>query len=83
MIDTATRALLSLGCFVGVGSALMFPLTAPGTGERVVSLLALVLGLGIVVGSVAARLLTDRRRHRDDAMSDLNDDVVVTTKENP
>jgi len=83
VIDTATRALLSLGCFVGVGSALMIPLTAPGTGERVVSLLALVLGLGIVVGSVAARLLTDRRRHRDDAMSDLNDDVVVTTKENP
>lgn len=82
MIDTATRALLSLGCFVGVGSALMIPLTAPGTGERVVSILALLLGTGIVVGSVAARRLSERRRHRDGVMADLIDDPVVTTKEN-
>lgn len=83
MIDTATRALLSLGCFVGAGSALMLPVTDAGTGERVVSILALLLGLGIVVGSVVVRRLSFRRRHRDDAMSDLIDDPVVTTKENP
>lgn len=82
MIDTATRALLSLGCFVGVGSALMLPLTTAGTGERVVSILALVLGLAIIAGSVAARLLSARRRHRDEAMTDLIDDPVVITKEN-
>ncbi|MDN5687744.1 MAG: hypothetical protein L0G94_13890 [Brachybacterium sp.] len=83
MIDTATRALLSLGCFVGVGAALMLPLTDAGTGERIVSILALLLGIGIVVGSVLARRLSSRRRHRDDAMSDLTDDPIVTTKENP
>lgn len=83
MIETATRALLSLGCFVGVGAALMLPLTDGGTGERVVSILALLLGIGIVVGSVLARRLSSRRRLRDDAMADLTDDPIVTTKENP
>ena len=82
MIDTATRALLSLGCFVGVGAALMLPLTEAGTGERIVSILALLLGLGIVVGSVLARRLSSRRRHRDEAIADLTDDPIVTTKEN-
>lgn len=83
MIDTATRTLLSLGCFVGVGAALMLPLTEAGTGERIVSILALLLGLGIVVGSVLARRLSSRRRHRDEAMTALTDDPIVTTKENP
>lgn len=83
MIDMATRALLSLGCFVGVGAALMIPFTQAGTGERVVSILALVLGIGIVAGSVAARLLSSRRRQRNDAMADFIDDPIVTTKENP
>ncbi|AXK46343.1 hypothetical protein [Brachybacterium saurashtrense] len=87
MIDTATRALLSLGCFVGVGAALMVPLTDAGSGERIVSLLALLLGAGIVVGSVAVRLLASRplapRRDRDDATPTSHDDPVVTPKENP
>lgn len=83
MIDTATRALLSLGCFVGMGAVLMLPLTPAGTAERLMSLIALVLGIGIVGGSVAARLLNSRRRHRDEAMADLIDDQVVTTKEKP
>ena len=83
MIDIATRALLSLGCFVGVGAALMLPLTEAGTGERIVSSLALLLGLGIVVGSVLARRLSSRRRHRDEAIADLTDDPIVITKENP
>lgn len=82
MIDTASRALLSLGCFVAVGSLLMLPLTGAGTGERIVSQLALVLGLGIVAGAIVARLI-HRRRLRNDAMTDLIDDMVVTTKENP
>ncbi|WP_114856189.1 hypothetical protein [Brachybacterium sp. YJGR34] len=81
MIDAASRALLSLGCFVGVGAALMLPLTEAGTAERVVSLLALLLGLGIIAGSVAARLLSTRRRHRDEAMADHLDDPVDPTKE--
>lgn len=82
MIDIASRALLSLGCFVGVGSALMLPGTAAGSAERIVSIFALLLGLGIVVGSVVARRISIRRRHRDAAMYDLIDDPVVTTKEN-
>lgn len=82
MIDTATRALLSLGCFVGVGAALMLPLTENGTAERIVSILAVLLGSGIVVGSVAVQRTITHRRHRNDAMSDLIDDAVVTTKEN-
>lgn len=82
MIDVATRALLSLGCFVGVGSALMLPGTVAGSAERIVCLVALLLGLGIVVGSVVVRRLSLHRRHRDAAMSDLIDDPVVTTKEN-
>lgn len=82
MIDTATRALLSLGCFVGVGAALMLPLTQGGTSERIVSILSLLLGAGIVVGSVLVRRFTHHRGHRDDAMSDLtDDDAVVTNKE--
>jgi hypothetical protein len=82
VIEIASRALLSLGCFVGVGAALMLPGTAAGSAERIVSLLALLLGLGIVIGSVVARRISFRRRHRDDAMSDLIDDPVVITKEN-
>ncbi|PMC74585.1 hypothetical protein [Brachybacterium sp. UMB0905] len=61
MIDTATRALLSLGCFIGVGAALMLPLTGAGTAERVVAMLALLLGVVAVAGSVLVRLLLARR----------------------
>ncbi|MFC7374920.1 hypothetical protein ACFQS2_10130 [Brachybacterium sp. GCM10030267] len=81
MIDTAARALLSLGCFVAVGSALMIPGTSAGTAERIVSIIALLLGIGIVIASVAAQRISTRRRHREDAMSDPTDDSVVTHKE--
>lgn len=82
MIETASRALLSLGCFVGVGAALMLPFTESGSGARIVSVLALLLGLGTVAGAVAARLLA-ARRHRTDAMTDLTDDDVTTLEETP
>lgn len=80
MIETASRALLSLGCFVGVGSALMLPFTEAGSASRLVCLLALLLGLATVAGAIAARLLT-ARRHRLDAMTDLTDDDVNTPEE--
>lgn len=82
MIETASRALLSLGCFVGVGAALMLPFTEAGSAARLVSILALLLGLATVAGAVAARLLT-ARRHRTDAMTDLTDDDVNTPEETP
>ena len=82
MIETASRALLSLGCFVGVGAALMLPFTESGSAARIVSVLALLLGLGTVAGAVAARLLT-ARRHRTDAMTDPTDDDVVRIEETP
>lgn len=82
MMDTASRAMLPLGCFVGIGAALMIPLTDGGTAARIVSILAALLGTGIVVAAVAVRLLITHRGHRDDAMTDLTDDDVVTNKEN-
>ena len=81
MIEHAARALLSLGCFVGIGSILMVLGTPEDTAERLVSTITLLLGIGIAVASTVVLWLGIRRRNQLAAMSHPIDDPVVQTKE--
>ncbi|MFC0672667.1 hypothetical protein [Brachybacterium hainanense] len=81
MIDMAARALLALGCFVGVGAALMLLGTAGGTPERLVSWIALVLGLAAIVASATVLRIRIVRRLRESDPSDPDDEDVIHTKE--
>lgn len=81
MIDMAARALLALGCFVGVGAALMIPLTPGGSAERLVSGIALVLGILAVVASAAVLRRGIVRRLRETETPNPDDQDVIPTKE--
>jgi len=81
MIEHAARAALSLGCFVGIGSILMVLGTPEDSAARVVSIVALLLGAGIVAASAAVLWLGIRRRDRCTAMPHPIDDEVVQPKE--
>lgn len=81
MIDHAARALLSLGCFVGVGSILMVLGTPDGSAERIVSIIALLFGIGITVASTVVLRLGNRRRDQLATVRHSIDDIVVIPKE--
>lgn len=81
MIEHAARATLSLGCFVGIGSILMVLGTPEDSAARVVSIIALLLGAGIVAASAVVLWLGIRRRNRFAAMPHPIDDEVVQPKE--
>jgi len=81
VIDMAARAMLALGCFVGVGAALMIPFTDGGTAERLVSWIALALGILAVVASAAVLRRGIVRRLREAETGDPDDQDVIPTKE--
>lgn len=81
MIERAARALLSLGCFVGIGSILMVLGTPEGSAARIVSIIALLFGVGITVASAVVLRLGIRRRDQIVATPTPIDDNVVQPKE--
>jgi hypothetical protein len=57
----AIRAVLGLACFIVAGSALMLLVVEPGTGEFVVTVFSLAIGLAL--GAVAIPLIRMNGRH--------------------
>lgn len=57
----AVRAILGLASFLVVGSALMLLVVKPGTGEFVISVFSLAIGLGL--GAITIPLIRMNGRH--------------------
>ena len=57
----AVRAVLGLSAFLVVGSALTLLVVEPGTGEFVISVTSLVIG--VVLGTIAIPLIRMNGRH--------------------
>lgn len=82
MIDRTARAVLSLGCFVGIGSILMLLGTPEDSAARIVSIIALLFGIGITVAAAVVLRLGIRRRDQVLATPAAPiDDTVVQPKE--
>lgn len=60
MMPAMSRAVLGLGAFIVVGSLLMLLIVKPGTGEFVITLTSLALGLLLGVIAVAIYRFTSR-----------------------
>ncbi len=61
-----SRAILTLACFITIGSLITVFIVRPGTGEFVISVAALIIGLGIAAVAIGLHTLTHRRaaKHR-------------------
>lgn len=55
-----SRAILVLASFITIGSLLMLLVVRPGTGEFVISIAALVIGVGMGTVAVVVHVLTNR-----------------------
>jgi hypothetical protein len=55
-----SRAILGLASFITIGSLLMLFVVRPGTGEFVISIAALVIGVGMGAVAVVVHLVTNR-----------------------
>lgn len=55
-----SRAILGLASFITIGSLLMLFVVRPGTGEFVISVAALVIGVGMGAVAVVVHLVTNR-----------------------
>jgi len=56
-----TRAILVLACFVAIGSLLMLLIVRPGTGEFVISVAALAVGVGLGAVAIGLHAVTNRK----------------------
>lgn len=73
MIERACQILLTLGCFLTVGSLLMVVATQPDTAERVVSIFSLILGVvAVSIAVVAVRITIHRRDGSGPLLSPYN-----------
>jgi hypothetical protein len=55
-----SRAILGLASFITIGSLIMLFVVRPGTGEFVISVAALVIGVGMGAVAVVVHLVTNR-----------------------
>jgi hypothetical protein len=55
-----SRAILALASFITIGSLIMLFVVRPGTGEFVISVAALVIGVGMGAVAVVVHVVTNR-----------------------
>lgn len=71
-MPSLSRAILSLACFITIGSLIMLFLVRPGTAEFVITVAALVIGVGIGAVAVGLHVLTHRNpaKHRSSRLEE-------------
>lgn len=55
-----SRAILVLASFITIGSLIMLLVVKPGTGEFVISVAAVVIGVGLGAAAICLHVLTNR-----------------------